>query len=48
VGGISTKKMLQATQRNINSPEFIANRYKYVRRYLDLTEDKTADICFMG
>lgn len=48
IGGYENKKVLLPPQRNINSPEFISYRYRYVRRYLELTNDPDSDIYFLG
>ena len=33
---------------SINSAECIRHRFQYARRYLEITDDNTADICFVG
>lgn len=48
VGGIVPPKALHRVQCSLNSPDQIANRNRYVRRYLQISEDKTAEICFLG
>jgi len=47
VGNIQPKFM-QLHINQINSAHCIINRFRYAKRYLELTEDKFADICFLG
>jgi hypothetical protein len=41
-------RMIPSFERTPTSRETIMNRYGYARRYLQLTDDSRADICFLG
>ena len=41
-------KKVPFAARNINTYDCIHNRFRYAAKYLDLTDDKASDICFIG
>jgi len=41
-------KKVPYISRNINTYDCIHNRFRYAVKYLDLTNDKSSDICFIG
>jgi hypothetical protein len=47
-GNFEVRKTLKTKHLTINDPECINNRYRYVRKYLELTNEKDVDLCFLG
>jgi len=47
IGNIKSKKIPMIAKNN-NAYDCIHNRFIYASKYLELTDDKASDICFLG
>lgn len=48
IAGFPLKQKNAIVQWTMNDPECIVNRFRYARKYLELTENSYSDICFLG